>query len=254
MATLKIRPGILVALKSTLNGGVRYQRIDLDHRTESDGRDVSRWETLKEIEDPIEHERATKARNKARAEISRVCSATSFGLLCPVTDEGILDAAIQRARTIVEEHNATATFSRIGIYALKGQIAATDEEAARAIGEEVSDLINGMGRAIDALDPVKIREAAGKARELATMLGDEQRVTVDAAIEAARKAARQIVKRIEKGGETAAIVLADIQRGDLEKARIAFLDLDGDRTPSESLPALPVQRFVDLDLFDGKDS
>ena len=101
---------------------------------------------------------------------------------------------------------------------------------------------------IDKLDPAAIRDAANKARSMAAMLGDDQQAAVEGAIEQARKAARQIVKRVQKEGEAAAIVLADVQRGAIEKARIAFLDLDGDHMTSTALPAVQQQRFADLDL------
>jgi len=241
--TAMIRPGLLVALKSTVHGGVSYQRTDLqkDEKT-------AKWETTRVIEDPAEHERATKARGKALAEIRAVCAPTTFGLLCPEENEAELDAAVARAQAIRDEHNASATFTRLDIYVLKGRIASTDEEAARAIGQEVASLVDSMNAGIDRLDAAAIREAANKAKQMASMLSAEKAEAIEGAIEQARKAARQIVKRVEKEGEAAAIVLADIQRGAVEKARIAFLDLSQDepRTQEPAMPAVDVQRFAEL--------
>jgi hypothetical protein len=250
--TSVIRPGILVALKSTVSGGVTYARRDLP-ADESDGKAVARWETTRVIEDPDEHARATKARSKAVKEICGVCSRTSFGMLCPESSEADLDAAIARARTITASFNAAARFTRIEIYALKGRIASSDAEAARAIGQEVAAMIEGMNDAIDRLDPKAIRDAANRAREMSAMLSPELSTKVGTAIEAARKAARIIVKRVEDGGEPAAVVLADIQRGGIAAARMAFLDLDGDAPVVSAAPALPavdVQRFAGLDVED----
>ncbi len=244
MKTATIRPGLLVALKSSVTGGVSYQRKDIEHDASR-----ARWETTRTIEDPVEHERAIKARSRALREVRAVCSPTSFGLLCPVNLEPELNAAIRRARDIVDEHNDGAVFTQINIYVLKGRIADTDEEAARAIGQEVAELVAGMNSGIDRLDPKAIRDAASKARQMAAMLTEEQSGAVSEAIKQARKAARQIVKRVEKEGEQAAVVLADIQRGAIEKARIAFLDLeDRDEEEQESLPAVNRQRFADLDV------
>lgn len=240
-----IRPGILVALKSRVSGGVSYQRLDIEK-----GADRSKWETTKLVEDPEEHNAATKARGAALGAISKLCSKTTFGLLCPLDSEAALDAAVIEARAIVRAHNDKATFTKVEIYILKGQIASSDEEAARAIGQEVASLVAEMSAGIDKLDAGSIREAANKARELSAMLGEEQQQAVNGAIEAARKAARQIVKRIEKDGEQAAIVLADIQRGSIEKARMAFLDLE-DAGNAEALPAHNAQRFADLDMEKG---
>lgn len=253
MSTTVIRPGLLVALSSALAGGVTYARVDLDAGQTEGTEHVARWETTRVIKDPAEHERASQARSKATAEIRKVCSSTAFGLLCPEADEPLLDAAIARARAIVAEHNATAEHTTIEVRAFKGRIVASDMEAARAIGSEVASLIAGMNDAIDRLDPKAIRDAATKAREMSAMLSPELSAKVSEAIETARKAARVIVKRVEKDGEAAAVVLADIQRGGIEKARIAFLDLDGDAPAADgpALPAVNVQRFAGLDVDDG---
>lgn len=248
MSTTTIRPGILVALKSSVEGGVSYERRDLNaDGTAPDGSAVEKWETTKVIIDPAEHERASKARSAALTAIRRCCAITTFGLLCPTDNEGALDAAIREARAIVEAHNATATHTHVRVYALKGRIADNDAEAAKAIGAEVAGLIGEMNSAIDKLDPKAIRKAADAAREMAAMLGDAQRARVDSAIEQARKAARTIVKRIEKEGESAATVMLDIQRGAIERARIAFLDLDAPAAV-EAAPAVELNRGAALDL------
>lgn len=252
MSTSVIRPGLLVALKSTVAGGVSYERKDLpaDDLAEQ-GKDTARWETIRTIEDPEEHKRATIARSLAVKEIRKVCSLTSFGLLCPESMEAELDAAIARARSIVALHNEGAQHTKVNVFALKGRIASSDTEAARAIGQEIASLIEGMNSAIDRLDVAAIRDAATKAREMSAMLSPELSQRVGEAVDAARKAARTIVRRVEKEGEQAAVVLADIQRGAIEKARIAFLDLDDAAPVVTSEPALPsvdVQRFAGLDV------
>ena len=255
--TNTIRPGLLVALRSSLSGGVTYVRVDKATEAAPEGADVSTWETTRTIADRDEHARASQARSKATAEIRKVCSLTSFGLLCPESLEPELDAAIARARAIAAAHNATAEHTKVSVLAFKGRIASSDEAAARAIGREVSDLIDGMNSAIDRLDVEAIRTAANKARELSSMLSPELSATVGEAVETARRAARQIVKRVEKGAEQAAVVLADIQRGGIQKARIAFLDLTDEAPAAAQEPALPtvdVQRFAGLDVGDEADS
>lgn len=257
MSTSVIRPGLLVALKSTVSGGVSYERKDLPVEGET-AKDTARWETIRTIEDPEEHKRASDARSLAVKEIRKVCSTTSFGLLCPESMEAELDAAVARARSIVALHNEGAKHTKVNVFALKGRIASSDTEAARAIGEEVSSLIEGMNDAIDRLDPAAIREAATKARQMSAMLSPELSQRVGEAVDAARRAARTIVKRVEKDGEQAAVVLADIQRGAIEKARIAFLDL-GDDAPSPAdaaavLPSIDVQRFAGLADDDAPES
>ena len=174
---------------------------------------------------------------------------SAFGLLCPVEREPELDAAIARARALADEHNASATCTVVSIFALKGRIAETDEEATRAIVDEVKGLLDAMSNGIDRLQPTAIRAAADQARALGAMLAPEQAEKVEGAIVAARRAARLIVKRVEKEGEDAAVVLADIQRGAIEKARFSFLDLDVAPAASEpALPSIDVQRVASIDF------
>ena len=252
MATSIIRPGFMVSLKTSVQGGVAYQRTDLD----ASGVDatgtaaVARWETTKIVADPAEHDKAVGVRNKARSLISKVCVPTAFGLLCPEAAEGDLLAAVAEARALVREHNDSASRTTVGLYVLTGKIASTDEENARAIGEEIRGLIAGMSSAIDRLDPEGLREAASKAQKVAAMLAPEESEKVGAAVQAARKAARDITRRVIKNAEPAAMVLLDIQRGAIEQARIAFLDLDGDATVAagEEMPAADLGRMASLEM------
>ena len=250
-----LRPGFMVSLKTAVKGGVSYQRVELDAKDASAiasaTAQVARWETTKIVEDPAEHERANKVRNTARGLITRHCVMTAFGLLCPESREPELLASLAEARALVAEHNATATCTNVSVYVMSGKIAETDEENARAIGEEIRGLIQDMSGAIDRLDPEKIREAAQKASKISAMLAPEQSAKVGAAVTAARKAARDITRRILGNAEPAAVVLADIQRGAIEHAKIAFLDFSDDAPavdPADVLPAVDLQRIGGLDL------
>lgn len=242
MATMRtLRPGLLVSLSARITGGVNYQRKDLDAKeveTAIPGvtAAVTKWETTKVIEDPQEFERAQEARNKARRTIASVCAASDFGLLCPSSKEFDLARAIEEAKRIATEHNATARRSFVSIYVISGRIAADDAEAARAIASEVRGLIDEMRQGIDAADPKAIRDAANKAKSLGAMLTDDANAKVTTAIEEARKAAREIVKRVEKGGEMAATVIAEMDRRALDAARGAFLDLDEGRAVETAKP------------------
>lgn len=272
-----IRPGLLVAVRSTVAGGVSYQRVDLDAAeidcpdcvegdtatersacktcggtgkvSSSEGREVTRWETKRTIEDAAEHKRATAARSAARALITKCCSVTSFGLLCPEDQEGALDAAVAKARELVAEHNKGATHTQVSILVFKGRVASNDAEAARAITAELAGLVQQMDAGIKEFDPKKIRDAADKARQMSNMLDDSKKGKIDAAIAQARAAARAIVKRFQNENEARETVLLDIQRGQIESARIAFLDMSDEQTETaEPVPAVNVQRFADLDI------
>lgn len=253
MKTSFLRPGILVALKSSVAGGVSYQRVDLEKGTADDGSSRARWETTRTLSDADEHERAAKARSAACYQIRTMCAKTNFGLLCPEAFEGKLDEAIAAAQRIADEHNASAKFSCVQVFALKGRVAADDEQAARAIASEVGELLTEMRRAVDSLDPKAIREAVARTRQIGTMLTGDQAQKVSAALESARDAAKTIVKRVKEKGELAAVVLQDLKLEAIEDARMTFLDFDTPApAPSEdALPAVAVQRFADLgDVID----
>lgn len=249
MNTQMIRPGLLVALKTSVRGGVRYERTTLEVADNN----VQRWETTKIVTDPDELKAASKARADAGMMIVRACSRTSFGLMCAEKYEAELDAAMVRAQDIVDLFNQSARYTHITLHVMKGRVAASDEVAARAIASEVTDLIGAMRDGIDKLDPKAVREAAGKARQMLTVLTEENAARVEVAIEAARKAARNIVRRIEKKGEEAEAVLADIDCSQIDSARIAFLDLSQPTyvpAVEPALPAVDVQRMASLDWTD----
>jgi hypothetical protein len=165
----------------------------------------------------------------------------------------LLDAAIAEARKLADRFNADARHTEIGVYALKGRIAETDEEATRAIASEVRGLLSEMETGIRTLNVKSIRDAATKARGLAGMLESAQADTVTRAIESARVSAREIVRRVERDGEAAERVLASLNTGAIEKARFAFLDSDAPARETDAgaplaapLPSVTLQRFADL--------
>lgn len=235
-----LRPGLLVSLKSTVTGGVRYDRKDLAAKTAETiipgvSTVVEKWETTKVIENADEFERATQVRGKCRTLVTAVCAASDFGLLCPASREFDLARAIEEAKRIAAEHNRTATRSFVSVYVITGRIAADDAEAARAVASEVRGLVEEMEAGVKAADPEAIRKAANKAKNLGAMLTDDASAKVQSAIESARVAARDIVRRVEKGGEEAAKVIAEMDLAALSAARGAFLDLD-DVKPTEAQP------------------
>lgn len=288
-----IRPGLMVSLKSACRGGVSYQRVDLDAakagitptvndadevtgytcttcerwwgagepEAHAEGclvaaREVARWETTKVMDDPVERRAGEQARSKAIRAIRKHCARTAFGLLCTQADEAKLDAGIAEARKIVADFNATANTTHVAIFVLKGRVASDDREAARAIAAEVRELMDDMEGGIKAMDPEAIRQAADKAKEIGAMLGAEQADKVAEAVTQARKAAKAIVARVQKGGEDAAAVLQELQRGAIQKARIAFLDLDVPEVQSvgDALPAVDVARVAAIDVDDDSEA
>jgi hypothetical protein len=235
-----LRPGLLVALSTTIRGNVAYRTVDIetDHLTD-EGQRRARWETERTIEDPAEHEAAVKVRSKCRSTITAVCAGSDFGLLCPESKRDALAAAVEEARRTADAFNATAKRTRVSVYVITGRIAADDVEAVRAINSEIASLVATMESGIRSLDVKAVRDAANRARDVASMLAPEAAAKVANAIEEARAAARRIVK----AGEQAAVEVSTLVLSNLQIARTAFLDLDPAR---EVAPATLDGRAVDL--------
>lgn len=221
--TSTLRPGLLVSLKTSLTGNVKYQTrtIDAEHKTE-EGALKAIWETARTVIDPEEHEAGKKARGAARSAVSRVCSLSAFGLLCPESSADMLEGAIAEARRIAADFNTTASLTRLSVYVITGRIAADDVEAAKAINSEVRELLDTMRQGVSEMNAETIRDAANKARGLGQMLLPEAEARLRVAIEAARVAARQIVK----AGESAALTVDQLAMRRIAESRTAFLDLD----------------------------
>lgn len=221
-----LRPGLLVSLKTSVTGNVKYRKEEIvrDHLTE-DGRREAAWQTERVINDPKEHEDATTLRSKASGIIRRVCAHSAFGLLCPEDRTTELDDAIGEARRLVDEFNRSAKITRVGIYVMAGRIAPDDVEAVRAINSELRDMMQDMETGLQNLDVKAVREAASRARRIGTMLSPEAAARVQLAIDTARGAAN----RINAAGEQAA---AEIDRAAIKRigeTRMSFLDLDDQR-------------------------
>lgn len=242
--TQVMRPGILVALKTSVSGGVHYTRHDIE--AASDGT-VAKWETTREMEDPEEHKRASQTVLAVGGAISRLCIRTSFGLLCPLAREDELDLAIAAARVSVDLWNAEAMHTWITVNAVKGRIADNDEEAVRALLAEATDLVQRMDQGLAQADVKIIRDAASRARRLAGIMDDQTAGTVTAAVDAARKAASEIVKRVGVEGQRAEDVVATINREAFDKARFAFLDTA--EVELGALPAVNVQRMAEIEAY-----
>ena len=109
-----IRPGLLVALKTTVSGNVHYHKQELGITNEGDA-EVVKWETERTIKDPKEFKAAGQVRMKARGLIANVCANSTFGLLCPESNAGKLAEAIKKAHEMADAFNSKATVTRVNV-------------------------------------------------------------------------------------------------------------------------------------------
>lgn len=219
-----LRPGLLVSLNTSIRGNVSYQKVELEgrHRDE-EGQERARWETTRVITDPVEHDAAVKIRSKVRSLIVGQCATSAFGLLCPEANLGDLQKAIKEAQELASEFNDNAEHTRMTVNVIYGRIAQDDVSAARAIAGEIRGLMEDIQEGLSALDVNAIRAACDKARNVGGMLTPETKGRLDEAIAVARSAARRIVK----AGEVAALEIDQAALEQVDKARVAFLDIEG---------------------------
>ena len=217
-----LRPGFLISLKTSVRGNVKYDKRDLMQETTVDGKAVVEWETKRTIADPAEFKAASEARGKARSLINSVCVSSAFGLLCPEKAQEELEKAMRDAHKVVDDFNATAQLTRVGVYVMVGKIAADDVEAVKAINSEVSDLLAQMETGLKNLDVKTIRDAASKAKSIGQMLSPDAAARITMAVEAARSSAKEMVK----AGEQAAAEIDLRAIRTVTESRMAFLDMD----------------------------
>lgn len=242
MQVSTLRPGLLVSLKTSVVGNVKYAKevIESEHLTE-EGAQLTRWETLRTIVDPAEHRAACKVRDKAGSIIRGVCVHSAFGLLCSEAGVDNLERALVDARKVADDFNGIAKLTRVHVYAMMGRIAPDDVEAVRAINSEVRDLLADMERGLSNLDVKVVREAAGRAKQIGLMLSPAAADRIKVAIDAARSSARKIVKAAEQAAQE--VDLLTIKK--IAEQRTAFLDLDP--AGEVAAPAEGGGRALDLD-------
>lgn len=224
-----LRPGLLVALKTSIQGNVNTWSNDIERSEER-----VHTETVRTYADRAEHDRAVQTRSKVRSLLRSVCAQTNFGLLCPEERREQLDAAIAEVSKVVADFNSTAKYSLVWAGVVTGSIAATDLQAVRSINSEVRDMIDAMRNGITAKDASAARDAAERAQQIAQMLAKDAQDLVAEAVQATRKAASAIVKA-GKDRKPEALEIAEVNTtvalNVLSAKRGAFLDFDIEAAP-----------------------
>jgi hypothetical protein len=243
VAVTPLRPGFLVGLSTTVRGNVHYERQDIDPAHREGDAEVSEWNTRKTVADAPEHERAEKARNRCRAIVTRVCSPSGFGYLCPEANKDLLDAAIGEARKVAHDFNVTAQLSRVKVAIMVGKIKSDDVEAVKAINSELTGLMQKMEAGIRTKDTKMVRDAADATKALGQMLEPAAAGRAQVAIETARAAATAIAKAA-KAGTAAALTIDEAACRRITDMRLSFLDLDD---ANEIGTVVPKARAIDLE-------
>ncbi len=243
---MTLKPGLLVSLKTTKRGGTEYAREDLASKKEGAAK-IDEWKTTKKVTDPKEDDRAAKLRSKLGGLVRKVCVPSAFGLICPVSKETELREAIAEAKVGAAKFNTEARTVQIGVFCLVGRIAETDQEATRAIRDELRDMIAEMQGFIEAGAVEKARDSASKLLKMGMVLDEKTQGKVKRAVEEVRQIAKDAIKKVTEGGVTTAEAVAGIKFKAVEEARFAFLDEGGEVVQSQA-PATDARGLDDGDL------
>jgi len=237
----KIKPGLLVSVKTRQHGGVSYTKRDIEApRVTESGAQVSRWETDKFVYDPDETERAQQVANRARYLITRNCVKTEMQqLLCPNDRRDDLRLAVLEARALVAEFNATASFTEIQIDVWVGEIVDNGVDAAQQIFASQQAFLSEMIDGLRELDPKKVRAAINKSRDLGQMMSGQANEMLIEATRVAEAARQRIISAGEK-----AIVAIDLEAiSKIGSVRNSFLDFDYAAAAMEESPIpAPIRR------------
>jgi len=214
---------VLVTLKTSLTGNVRYFTTDIEreHLLENGQTSEAEWNTRRVTIDAAEHELAVKTRSKCRSLVTGCCTSGNF-LLCPNANRDNLEKAIAEAEALARDFNAKATVTRLGFFPALTEVAPDDMRWLKLINSEVRDLLDAMQKGVDNLDADAIRKAANMAQSVGKTLTPEAAERLQASIDAVRKQARAIVK----AGETAAVEVDQTVFKTLAESRTAFLELE----------------------------
>ena len=243
---MTIKPGYLVSVKTSRQGGVKYLHADKSKQFDSDRREIARWETTRVIDDVSEFDRAANEQLGANYLIAKCCIRTPFGYVCPEENIVKLNEAIEAAHQKIDAFNKSATHTTLYVRVLKGKIAANDTEAFKAITGEIRELATKISAAITTADIKQIREAASMAKSMGKMLDVKLQSDVNVVVKAARAAAR-LVTKLEKKGEKIEAVLFEEFKSPIDKLSKAFLDLECDDTDADTMPTINTQRELDLE-------
>jgi hypothetical protein len=227
---------LLVALKTSVQGSISYERNVLE-QTEK----LLHTETKRRMANPKEHAEAIRIRARVRSLVRSVCATTAFGFFCLLDKQGELDGVVAQAEALVEAFNEKATHTSIWFGIMRGKVLANDLEAVRGINNEVRELLNQMSIGIKSSDAEEIRDAADRAKQVASVLATEAQQLVEEAIEAARKAASGISKAQRKNEE----IDPAATKAALQTIKKSFLDFD--MPAAQPVKAAKAKRTLDIE-------
>lgn len=221
---LSIKPSVLLGKSISRAAGITYQRTLLDE-SEKGGTESRRWETLRVIPNVDEFKASGALVAECNRALMKVCVKTAVGLLCSKDNEKALDDTVAEIRSMIETANETYATVRISAAFVKGVIESSDDEAAKAITQDIQGFLANLYDAIEKCDVKKIRQTVLSMKGIDTLLPSVESEKIKAAMMAAKKVAKTIVAEVEKKGREITEVKQEFDLSEIDVARIAFVEI-----------------------------
>lgn len=252
MNKITLNPSILCIFTTSIRGGVQTRKFDAETRISAANpcRQEEEYRVVRVVEDVEERARAQALVSRCRRRVNAITVDTVLGPLAKPEDERALDAAFRECEEDVAAFNASAQTCTVTAVGVKVEVAASNEQAALAIANQVRALVGDVQAAIAAADVPKIRQLAATAKGLDSILPGEDGSVLAEAIKAARAVANKIVREVEKKGRPLADVLAEVDTTPVEACAAHFLDVAPAVAPVEVAgddAAAEVAGALDLD-------
>ncbi|MEK6883204.1 MAG: hypothetical protein AABY22_26495, partial [Nanoarchaeota archaeon] len=233
---LALKPGILVYLRSEIEGGVKYDSKGLtDEQAEAAGLEVATnvtdTATIRKVgsvivtDDPDEFDRAKRVRGICRRLVSVLCEETPFGLLCPRDKKDDLAAAIRQSYREAEEFNKDSRYSSVRLWITRGYQVVDDAGDIKRVAEEMREILDEMKAGIDGADAEAVRAAMKRAKLVAGMIDGEHAERVKGAIRQAKEMADQIAKAARDRADKGVEIIVRCKTDEILSARASFLDV-----------------------------
>lgn len=174
MNTFKIEPCILVIDQIKVDRAVKYVRRNEQVLKSADGSEQAIWETERVYKSRQEVTKANTTYNAARAFLRGVSAATDIGFICPVSRQTELNAAVAKAKQLVDDANATFSHCYVRFRVVCTRIEPTNEEGVDMLRETISLRTKELQEALANFDPAKARNVLNASKGFIDILAEAQ--------------------------------------------------------------------------------
>ncbi len=257
-AVQTIKPGILIAGKASIKGGIHYKRDYEEPIFEEDSL-IREWHTQQLVDDEKEHASAKKLQNKIASMINRICAHTPIGPICRNERKDELVGVLAEIRAQRDTFNNKAKTCQITTHHALFEVQSDNQTAVAAIADQVAEMADKVNSALTVQDLKALRQTPkrwlkGMSPDAIMELDEEKRNAILARARAelirkaiadvrgvhqllpqsaskemvsvvvkARDIARKLCKRVEKKNEALDSVINEVDLGGIRRTRNMFI-------------------------------